>query len=536
MTCFVYAILFYILKIGAYKAMSSLKPNIRTNYEGFTLLEIVIAVGLLFILSSVGAIAVRTFDDNAKQAAVNRAAREVYDVARAKLEDNNSKTDPADAATEYNSSQTPDENGNVSITVKVVKLDSQRISVLALYDGGRISATFSPTEGDTIGSGTPGAGGAPLPVIQDTVSKLTYQCDATTSGYLPIYNTSESSLVSLVGSDGSEKLVKYNAPAENLSSAYSATSSVIFYKYSSNGLFNNVSQKLTMNAGVSYTVSIYGEFDNLSNVLEDGNIASFNDCLISVDKLGRDSGLLTMNNFGGKKLTGMPDQIPPTVKNLIAVFKDATIINDPRIGNWDTSNVSLIMYAFHTASAFNVNIEKWNVSSVGNFTSVFQNAKSFNQPLNNWDMSKAITLYCMLYGALNFNQPLNDWDISKVNSLSYTFYNAQKFNQPLDKWNTSKVTNLGATFREARAFSGNISNWDTSSVNSMSQTFMNAVSFNVSIYAWKTHNVITMENMFNGATKFNSNISGWNVSKVTSYNNFDLNATALYTHFKPAFV
>ena len=437
-------------------ATKTLNSSSSSSSSGFSLMEIIIAVGVLMVISSVGVITIRGFDDRTKEVKAQNAAKEVYNAARAKVEDNDSNTKPQDAATEYNSSQS-NSASNKKITVKVLPTNatSSNLYVEAYY-GARIRAVYDPQNTQN-GNSNPGGSGSPvIPTIKDTVSQLTYQCDTTTTGYLPVFNVSDSTTVSLVGSDGSEKLVNYEEP--DLTKVRSNYMTAINFVEDTG--FNNISEEITMKAGVTYTVKVYGTFTNLSVIngtdsspSVHGTQLSFRDCLVSVDKLGKDTGLTNINWVGGKKYTKTTDSIPSTVTDLDCAFAEAINFNDP-------------------------NAAKWNVKNVK-------------------------TLFLTFYKAKVFDQSVNNWDTRNVENMYGVFHTAQKFNnggQPL-RWNTSSVVNMHYMFASSSAFNQNIGEYYDSTTG---------------VTYWDTSNVKYMISMFNGATKFNQNISNWDVSNVAA--------------------
>lgn len=75
--------------------------------DGFSLLELVVAVGILLVLTVGGLLAYNGITNNARQAAVDSAASEIYTAASAYEADNDPKTKAEDAATEWVASQAP---------------------------------------------------------------------------------------------------------------------------------------------------------------------------------------------------------------------------------------------------------------------------------------------------------------------------------------------------------------------------------------------------------------------------------------------
>lgn len=97
------------------------------NEDGFSLIELVVAVGILAILSVVGVIAYSGITDNARQTAVDAAASDVFTAAIAYDSDADFETTPETAAKSYNDS-------------------SEKINVVATKDSSDGTITVTATE------------------------------------------------------------------------------------------------------------------------------------------------------------------------------------------------------------------------------------------------------------------------------------------------------------------------------------------------------------------------------------------------------
>ncbi len=201
--------------------------------------------------------------------------------------------------------------------------------------------------------------------------------------------------------------------------------------------------------------------------------------------------------------------------NMHAAFKNcSSIINVPRINEWNVSNVTDMSSMFYWASDFNQNIGSWNVSSVTNMSYMFSFAVAFNQNIGSWNVSNVTNMSSMFSFAVAFNQDIGGWNVSNVTTMRHMFNGAYDFNQNIGNWNVSKVKDMGSMFQLASDFNQNIGSWNVSNVTNMSSMFSEALSFNQNIGGWNVSNVTTMRHMFNGAYDFNQNIGNWNVSKV----------------------
>lgn len=89
------------------------------NEDGFSLLELVVAVGILLVLTVGGLLAYNGITKNARVAAVESAASEVLTGAVANQLDNKNNTNAVDAETEWNATSKKDKSGKAQIVVKV---------------------------------------------------------------------------------------------------------------------------------------------------------------------------------------------------------------------------------------------------------------------------------------------------------------------------------------------------------------------------------------------------------------------------------
>ena len=103
---------------------------------GFSLLELVVAVGILLVLTVGGLLAYNGITDNARTAAVQSAASEVFTSAAAYEADNRTDTNAVDAGTEWSANDAIDSNMEARSGVTA---DGEVGSVVERTDGTKIT-------------------------------------------------------------------------------------------------------------------------------------------------------------------------------------------------------------------------------------------------------------------------------------------------------------------------------------------------------------------------------------------------------------
>ena len=183
------------------------------------------------------------------------------------------------------------------------------------------------------------------------------------------------------------------------------------------------------------------------------------------------------------------------------------------IWNWDTSNVTSMIYTFRQAYAFNQDINYWDVSKVRDMSWMFLVASAFNKPLNRWNTSNVENMADMFAVTYNFNQDISNWNVSKVNTMRHMFAYTTNYNKPLTNWNTSNVRNMDRMFWESKAFNQPVAHLNISNVTTMVGMFSNNPVFNQPLNGWgsKLHNNVNLTNTFRGTTAFNQPLDQWNI-------------------------
>ena len=172
--------------------------------------------------------------------------------------------------------------------------------------------------------------------------------------------------------------------------------------------------------------------------------------------------------------------------------------------------------------------EYTDTSRLKSMDHLFSNCGSFNGTLGgNWDTSNVVNMSYAFEKASAFNQDIGGWDTSGVTSMKFVFNDALSFNQDISSWNTSKVTDMRSMFSDTGAFNSDIGGWDTSNVTNMNAMFYSTHAFNQDIGGWDVANVSDMDAMFKSSFVFNQDLSGWCVEYfIYPPSQFDIDAVS----------
>lgn len=448
--------------------------------DGFTILELITAVGVLLIFAVTGFSMYGRIQNDSVKASLQQVARGTLTKATGYLLDGDSNTAPEKAAADYNDQQEKNKDGKPTPMFVDVFHDTSTdlITVTATHTSSGISESVSSADpdGNSNGEGDNENVDTPPIVGSDTVTKMKYVCDDDTTGSMGAANIRSDTKLALHGSDGSADMLDIiPAPGDAYGIGVKTTT-----------------EQTTLKAGVEYTFTVDGHFEMLTHVYDEG----IKDCATQIERIAKDSGIITLSGIGGKKLTDVPDNIPNTVRSLKQAFRGISTLEDGDVNSWDTSNVVDMSYAFREST--------------------------FNQPLNNWNTSNVTLMNHMFYLNPEFNQPLDNWDTGKVRTMSYMF-NGTIFDQDISSWDVSKVDNFSHMFRNS-VFNQPLNEWDVSGAVALNHMFYVNSQFNQPLDKWDTSNAEAVNAMFNGATSFDQDISMWNVDKVTVFTSFANNS------------
>lgn len=475
-----------------------LKNTLRYRHEGFSLLEIVVAVSILLVLSVVGFIAYQGFTDNARQAAVERAAHDVFTASVAAL---NAPEASAVSVPAPRSDGLQLVSHTVPAKPRTAQVTEQLKALVYEYNmtaGDEIHVTFALHE-DAL-----------------TITALGWE-----NQYTAVRSTDNSM-------DG-----QHDTPADGedivdtsggvLRFVTSAPHSTIYLSdFGEDGVtlqFSDDEEKpleegvITLPERGQYTIR--GTFSNIGHIDTQTNIAS-------VDIWENTNTLNASHTFDGNGSNIVFNTVPP-----------ATILD--------------MNHMFNDAYVFNQDISEWNMTNVTDTHEMFHNARSFNnggRPLD-WDgqMAGVTRMDSMFDDAYAFNQDVSGWDVSDVTTMRQMFLNTKAFNnggKPLD-WGdkTHNVMIMEQMFQNTQKFDQDISGWNVANVQEMDYMFDRARVFNNAgqplDWGAQTGNVRLIEYMFYNTPAFNQDLSGWDMSSVVQYHNFTGGTSILESRYLPTF-
>lgn len=437
--------------------------------NGFSMVELIVVVAIIGIIVLIAIIFFGNAQDNARQAAVEAAARDGHVLAEANNA-NNGFT-PTGVLSDVST-----ENVRVVMADSFVAGRSETICVQATWRGGDNSAVSGQCEGadDNENMFPPEPEGdfnILWDVSEDRNARSPFSFPADETGLtvtIPIQGNIEGVLD---WGDGTVERISGDNPTHTYDSAdlYEITLTEAHFDS-----WVNIERQSWTNVDVQYDLS----------------------GLRSVDVWTNMRTLSASGAFAGAVDLEYVSPPPPSLTNMENMFFQARSFNGD-VSGWDVSNVVSMDAMFYHAHNFNQSLNDWDISSAENISHMFWGASDFNQPLDQWDVSSVTSMEDMFRGAESFNQPLNDWDTSRLRNAGHMFYQASSFNQPLDEWDVSNVRIMRSMFRES-AFNQDISGWDVSSVHAFDHMFANNAVFDYDLSDWTIAAHVEEWQNFNG--------------------------------------
>lgn len=455
-----------------------------SHYDGFSLLELVVAVSIMLILVVVGFILFQNFTDNARQSAVERAASDVFTAAMS-ADTMPNGTPLSEIEQAYN------ESSDDAIHVEIDKdTTTQDLTVTATgWDNRYIAVRSTNLSQD----------GNTTPPLEDEESP---------EGFTGDINDYENGQFTF-STGNSNSLLYFSNVSDN---AFIEGGSIPDEKPLKDG-FNTLDGSGTFTIRGGFETLGFDLKDTMEKILNEEELTPEEEqAVINLDSspfISPDASIETWENTG-----------TTSIAYAFALSQFNSSLPSP------PTTVTNMSGAFYKAS-FNQDISHWDVSNVTDMSRIFEEARNFNNggaQLSWGDKTQNVKdMTGMFASAHVFDQDVSGWNTSSVENMSAMFASAHDFDQDLSNWTVSSVENMRGMFSDASQYNngGNPLNWEsTSNVTDMSEMFTGATSFNQDVSSWDTSSLKDVSYMFAAAMAFDRDLSGWDVADVTRYENF----------------
>lgn len=545
--------------------------------SGFSLLELVIAVSILCVLVSFGALSYSSLNKRAKTASTEQAAEIVYSAAYMYLLDDDSKTHPEDAAEQFNNNEldaddetipvqsnlygtlknaepivfekdeteTPNKEDDSDkkqktaskIFVEVEVIDSTRVKVIAKYLGTDITATReTPVESpDRNNGGTVDEDNEnPSEGAETPVEETPGQADGENSD--EIKDPSDEIKDPETLPENSDEEDEGDASGETIPDKTMPDS---YDNDSLSRLTYRCDSKKTGYIGVLNTDSTTEVFWKKKN--EADSEATFIPYLSKTSDLIIDqkvSEQISIANHS-EALTleaGITYEVIVLGSFQILSSPGSLItgdnLSDCLISSGTLGSKSGLEYLTYLSADKLTTVSSTIPSTVKSLQGAFNDAEQFNDSnVVSWDTSNVQDMSYLFKNSENFNQPIGSWNTGNVKDMTGMFEGAKSFDQTIRKWDVKDVVSMSAMFKNAESFNQVFTPWNAKSVRDTSSMFEGATSFNQKMSGFHTHNVVDMSRMFKNATSFNGQVSSWNVDNVQNMKEMFYNAKSFNQKF-----
>jgi surface protein len=132
-----------------------------------------------------------------------------------------------------------------------------------------------------------------------------------------------------------------------------------------------------------------GAVTTLNNMFKGATAFSQTLCWVTSDAVSSTFG--SSGSSGSIDGSGTGDCAPPIAitndnfKDACTAWVGGDTTTYGAIADWDTSSVTDMSEAFHTATTFNDDISLWNTGQVTKMRRMFQDAAAFNQDISSWN-------------------------------------------------------------------------------------------------------------------------------------------------------
>ena len=188
--------------------------------------------------------------------------------------------------------------------------------------------------------------------------------------------------------------------------------------------------------------------------------------------------------------------------------------------NFDTSNVTDMMFMFADVNVKNLDLSIFDTSKVTNMYGMFENSSIETVNLSSFDTSNVTNMEEFFYECYDLKSiiGLNKFNTSKVTTMKRMFDYCGANELDVSSFDTSNVTDMSEMFSKSYATNDiNLSSFDTSKVTNMNQMFAYSKFKSIDCSSFNTSNVTDMDEMFYGSDAYYADISSFDFTNVTTY-------------------
>lgn len=131
--------------------------------------------------------------------------------------------------------------------------------------------------------------------------------------------------------------------------------------------------------------------------------------------------------------------------------------------SWRTCEVTNMAYLISDKEISHVNLDfgNWDTSRVTTMEWAFHNSPVIQAGLGNWDTSNVVNMNYMFFLAKAYSEDIGAWDVSSVKYFKATFAEAELFNEDITAWNVDQAENMWSMFNHALVFRWDVkTEWD----------------------------------------------------------------------------
>ena len=222
-------------------------------------------------------------------------------------------------------------------------------------------------------------------------------------------------------------------------------------------------------------------------------------------------------------IDGLEYVVSDQVTNMYRMFYRCDVLQSLDLSSFDTSHVTNMSEMFRESEGLTtLNLSSFNTSSVTTMKQMFYGCSGLTSlNLSSFETNNVTTMAEMFRDCSSLTTlDLSHFNTSNVTTMQSMFRGCESLSSlNVASFDTSKVTTMHSMFRECSSLTSlNLNHFQTSLVTTMHSMFRDCTSLtSLTIDAFDTSNVTTINSMFyNCSSLTDLNLNGFNTSKVTS--------------------